>query len=65
MRAEAASMPVVPGAIAHGAPPPPPLPYMQQQGHQTATIQHRLEPRQQTIDTDNTFPPDGFVLMAR
>jgi hypothetical protein len=44
MHEEAASLPVVPGTITHAAPLAPPLPKMQQQGHQTTIIQHRLEP---------------------
>jgi hypothetical protein len=44
MRVKAATLPAVPGAITHGAPPPSLLPNMQQQGHQTVIIQHRLKP---------------------
>jgi hypothetical protein len=66
MRMEATSAQAIPGAIAHGAPPLPPLQNMQQQGHETAVIQHHLEPHQQTVDTDNTFlPPRGHVPMIQ
>jgi hypothetical protein len=54
MRAE---QPVA-GSVAYNAPPPPPNPpaSVVQQGHQAATIQHVVEPRQPTTK-EEAFPP--------
>jgi hypothetical protein len=61
MRAE---QPVV-GSVAYNLPPPPPNPpaSVVQQGHQAATIQHVIEPRQPAIEEKVFPPPQGFVPM--
>jgi hypothetical protein len=55
----------VAGTMAYNAPlpPPNPPPNMTQHGHQAATIQHLIEPRQQVIEEEAFPPPRGFVPM--
>jgi hypothetical protein len=57
----------VAGAMAYNAPPPPPNPppNATQHGHQAATIQHLIEPRQQVIEEEAFPPPRGFVPMIQ
>jgi hypothetical protein len=51
------------GAVAYNAPPPPPNAV--QHGHQAATIQHLIEPRQQVIEEEAFPPPCCFVPMIQ
>jgi hypothetical protein len=51
----------VAGVVAYNAPPPPPN--ATQHGHQAATIQHLIEPRQQAIKEEAFPPPRGYVYL--
>jgi hypothetical protein len=53
------------GSVAYNAPPPPPNPLANvvQQGHQAATIQHVVEPRQPVVEEEAFPPPRDFVPM--
>jgi hypothetical protein len=57
----------VAGVMAYNAPPPPPNlpPNIVQHGHQAATIQHLIEPRQQVVEEEAFPPPRGFMPMIQ
>jgi hypothetical protein len=57
----------VASAVAYNAPPPPPNPPPNavQHGHQAATIQYHIEPRQPVIEEEVFPPPRGFVPMIQ
>jgi hypothetical protein len=54
-------------SMAYNAPPPPPNPLanVAHQGHQAATIQHVVEPRQPAVEEEAFLPPRGFVPMIQ